>query len=336
MTAENTIYEQMAEKIMLKGSKLIPQLFQMISDDKDAELMMAMPGTPEQLAEKLQRPVASVEESCKELYYKGTVFKSFKGDVTGYKMCRDMVQFHDATILWPEAPKAFLDLWQQFMEEEWPDFARFYTQVLPKPFTRVIAVDTAIDTGKQQILDADSANAIIEKSEKLAVTKCTCRLIAGKCEQPLEVCIQVNNSARYALDRGTGKEITKEEALTILRQCEESGLVHVSMNKMQMGHFICNCCGCCCQTFPLLISEGLEICDPSRFSARVDPELCTSCGTCQDRCYFNALEETVTGDEISVTRVIEDKCMGCGLCQATCPSEAISLEEVRAVDFIPA
>ncbi len=333
MTVENTIYDRMAEQIFLKGSKLIPQLFSMIADEEEAELMMAMPGTPEQLAEKLGRPVNEVEDSCKNLYYKGTVFKSFKGETIGFKMCRDMVQFHDATILWPDAPREFLDLWQKFMDEEWPDFARLYTQLLPKPFTRVIAVETAVDSGKQQILDADSADTIIKTSTRLAVTKCTCRLIANKCDQPSEVCVQVNNSAAYAIDRGTGREISKEEALDILRLSEEKGLVHVAMNKMQTGHFICNCCGCCCQTFPLLISEGLELCDPSRFAAQVDAELCTSCGTCHDRCYFNALE--TIDEESEITSVIREKCMGCGLCQITCPADAISMIEVRTEEFIP-
>jgi NAD-dependent dihydropyrimidine dehydrogenase PreA subunit len=333
---DDTIYDQMTERIMLKGSQIIPQLFKMVVDLEEAELMMAMPGTPEQLSEKVNKTPVEAEQMCQHLYHKGTAFKSFKGGTIAYKMCRDMVQFHDATILWPEAPRAFLDLWQRFIEEEWPAFAKLYTQIIPKPFTRVIAVESAIDTGKQQILDADSANRIIESAEKLAVTKCTCRLIAHKCDQPLDVCIQVNNSARYAIDRGTGKEIGKADALKILRECEDSGLVHVSMNKLSAGHFICNCCGCCCQTFPLLIAEGLEICDPSRFTADIDADLCTGCETCHDRCYFHALEEVVISPSQTVSRVITEKCMGCGLCQVTCPSGAINLKEVRSLDFIPA
>ena len=330
-----SIYGQMSEKIMLTGSTIIPQLFKMIVNLPEAELMMAMPGTPEQLSKKVNRPVAEVEKMCLELYHKGTAFKSFKGGVVGFKMCRDMVQFHDATILWPEAPLEFLDLWQDFIEKEWPDYAKQFTQLLPKPFTRVIAVESAIDSGKQQILDADSANRIIETSDVLAVTKCTCRLIAHKCDQPLEVCIQVNNSARYALDRGTGKQISKEDALNLLRECEEKGLVHVSMNMTSAGHFICNCCGCCCQTFPLLISNGLEICDPSRYSAEINPELCTGCEDCTDRCYFNALETIDAGGSETISQVIANKCMGCGLCQITCPAEAITMKEVRTIDFIP-
>lgn len=42
----------------------------------------------------------------------------------------------------------------------------------------------------------------------------------------------------------------EEEALAVLRKCEEDGLVHVTMNKMHVGHFICNCCGLCQVTCP--------------------------------------------------------------------------------------
>jgi len=334
MTA--AIYEKLTDKIMLTGSKIIPRLFEMIADQDEAALLLAMPGTPEALAERVNRQPDVVEQMCLELYRKGLCFKSFKGGSLGYKMCRDMIQFHDATILWDAAPQAYLDLWQAFMETEWPDFARLAEQFFPKPFTRVIPVNKSIATGKQKILDADSVDKIIESADVIAVTRCTCRVIAHKCDQPLEVCLQVNNAARYTLDRGSGREVTKDAALKILRQCEEDGLVHVTMNKMHVGHFICNCCDCCCQALPLVIKEGLKICDPSRFEAAIDDELCSACETCLDRCYFNAIETHETAGGREVIRVIGDNCMGCGLCQLTCPEDAISLIEVRAEDFIPA
>ncbi len=270
-----------------------------------------------------------------DLYRKGLVFKSFKGGTLGYKMCRDMVQFHDATILWPDAPAAYLDLWQTFMEEEWPQFARLADQFFPKAFTRIVPVEKSIDPGRQRILDADSASAIITNAEVLAVTRCTCRVIAHKCDKPLEVCLQVNNAARYTLDRGTGKEISKDKALSILKACEQAGLVHVTMNKAHVGHFICNCCPCCCQALPLVIAENLNICDPSRYQAAIDPERCSFCGTCLERCYFNALAETDNKAGDPVMGVDKEKCMGCGLCYLTCQEEAITLIEVRPEDFIP-
>ena len=328
------IYEQMTDKIMLTGSKIIPELFRMIADEDEARLLMAMPGTPEQLAEKTGRPLDAVEESCRILYQKGLAFKSLKGGTVGYKMCRDMIQFHDATILWADAPLAYLDLWQRFMEEEWPMFARLAEQFFPKAFTRVVPVDQSLDPENQQVLDADSARKIITDAEVIAVTRCTCRVIAHKCDMPLEVCLQVDNAARYTIDRGSGREVTAQEALDILQMSEEKGLVHVTMNRSHAGHFICNCCSCCCQALPLVISEGLKILDPSRFQAVIDPDLCSGCETCLDRCRFNAIE--ASDGNADIMRVIAEKCMGCGLCQITCPESAISLKAVRPADFIPA
>lgn len=329
------LYQEMTDRLHLTGSELIPHLFRMVADEADAALLLAMPGTPEKLAEATGRSTEATAAMCAELYQKGVAFKSFKGGQLGYKMCRNLIQFHDATILWSGATREFLDLWQRFMEEEWPGFTRRRMAHVPKPVTRVIPVQKSVDTGKQQILDADSVDRIVESAEVLAVTRCTCRVIAHKCALPVEVCLQVDNAARYTIDRGSGREVTKAEALSILRRCEAEGLVHITMNKMHVGHFICNCCACCCQTLPMIIREGLRISDPSRFLAAVDPSVCVDCGTCVERCHFNALAETTSEAGDPVMTVLADKCMGCGLCHGNCPEGAISLEAVRDENFIP-
>jgi len=326
----NSIYVQMTERIFMGGSKIIPQLFSMIADPDEAELLMAMPGTPDQLAERLGRDPEAVRRMCATLYHKGLVFKSFKGDVVSYKMCRDLVQFHDATILWPEAPKDYHALWQRFMEEEWPHFAQLFASLLPRPFTRVIPVETAVTAGKETILDIDSASAMVRNAQVVAVTKCTCRLIAGKCDHTLEACLQIDNAARYTIDRGSGREVSKDEALSILRKSEQEGLVHVTVNKAHAGHFICNCCACCCQSLPVMISFGARINDPSRFKAVIDRGLCTACGACAERCAFKAVVQ-----KDGVYQILDEQCMGCGVCHAACPVEAIRLVEARPAAFIP-
>ncbi|UCD59099.1 MAG: 4Fe-4S ferredoxin, partial [Candidatus Hydrogenedentota bacterium] len=163
------IYEKMTEKIGLKGARFIPELFRMVADPEEAALLMAMPGTPEQLAEKVGKSVDEVTKMCGELYHKGVAFKSFKSGSLGYKMCRNFIQFHDATILWREAPKEFHDLWQKCMEEEMPMWNRLATEMRERPSNRIIAVEQSIDA-RQQILDADSAERIIRAAEVLAVT----------------------------------------------------------------------------------------------------------------------------------------------------------------------
>ena len=245
-------------------------------------------------------------------------------------MCRDLVQFHDASILWPEAPQAYLDLWNEFMEHEWYDIAKMVSQASARPFTRVIPVGVTVPA-KTHVLAFEDVKEIIEASRNLAVTKCTCRLIARKCDKTMEACIQVNKAADYTVDRGSGRQISKQEAFDIMRQAEEDGLIHVVVNKQNVDHFICNCCPCCCQTMPVLIKHGISVIEPSRFAAEVDTEACTACGMCTDRCYFGAINQ----EGLEPAAVKQEKCLGCGLCQVTCPSDAISMKEVRGTDFVP-
>lgn len=323
-------YGTLAGRIGLGQSERIPKLFQMIADAGEAELLLALPADAPTLAGKLGRDKAEVSDMLKTLFAKGLVFPSGKTDPPTYRMCRDFVQFHDATILWPGAPREFLDLWQDFMEIEWPVVAKAFSQMVPRPFTRVIPVGITTPA-KHHVLAHEDIREIIENARTLAVTNCTCRLTAQKCHKKLEACLQINRAADYAITRGTGRQLTKQQALDIVGECEEEGLIHVVMNKQSVDHFICNCCECCCQTMPVLIKHGVSVIEPSRFAAKVDSQLCTGCEVCLDRCFVGA----IAMDDGETARVVQEKCLGCGLCRVTCPEEAISMIEVRPRDFVP-
>lgn len=325
-------YSKLAANIQLGHSKRIAGLFAMLADERDADLMLAMPGQTAELAAKTGLDQAEVEKRVADLFYKGVAFSSAKTDPPTWGMARNLIQFHDASILWPDAPQEFLLLWREFMEVEWPELAKVISKMTPRPFTRVIPVGVSIKA-RNQILDFESVAEIVDRADKLCVTKCTCRLSMGKCDRPLEVCLQVNKAADYNLARGTGREVSKAEALDILREAEEQGLIHVTVNKDEVNNFICNCCPCCCQTMPILIEGGVYVVDPSRFRAEIDEDACSGCGLCHERCYFSAI--SFVDGEGSPSRVDPERCMGCGLCQVTCPEEAIALVEARPRDFVP-
>ncbi|MBW1894632.1 MAG: 4Fe-4S binding protein, partial [Deltaproteobacteria bacterium] len=73
------------------------------------------------------------------------------------------------------------------------------------------------------------------------------------------------------------------------------------------------------------------LCDPSRYKPEIDAELCSACGTCEERCWFDTIK---VGDN-DIAEVDAEKCLGCGQCAIGCPEEAITMVEVRTPDFIP-
>lgn len=328
-----TLYQKLAEAIGAGDSKYIPGIFEALADENEARVLLAAapPATVQEIAQKTGQEEAAVAKMIDPLFRKGLLFKSKKADEIRYYRVRHILQMHDSTAVILNAPRKMLDIWKAFMAEEFDEYSRRIEQVLPGAVVRVIPVNISI-TPETQILAFDDIKQIVANARNLAVTPCSCRVIDGRCGKPKEVCVQVDKAADYALERGTGQKLEKDEALKLMRMCEEEGLVHVSDNKRAPGHVICNCCSDCCLNWPSLRTGLGKFVVPSRFRAEVEPEKCSACETCLDRCHFDAIR--MEGEE-GVAAVDPGKCMGCGLCLVTCPEEAISLREVRPAEFIP-
>ncbi|MEA3471450.1 MAG: 4Fe-4S binding protein [Thermodesulfobacteriota bacterium] len=325
------LYQNLSKKIGTENSTLIPQIWRTICSEEEADILSAMPGTAEELAEKFGKGIEEMNSIIHELFIKGVVFEVIKEGVTRYRMPNHIIQFHDATILWKDAPQKMIDLWVKYMNEEFSQIPEMLTAINFPPFFRVIPINEGIES-QTQILPYEDAAKIVEEARNIAVTDCTCRLIMKKCDKPLNVCIQLNKGADYAIKRGTGRKIDVEEAKQILKTCEEAGLVHTTENKAGVGTVICNCCECCCEVLPFLKNPATKgVVAPSRYRASVDGELCTSCGSCIDICPMGA----ISMNEVDIASVDSELCIGCGLCTNDCPVDAIVLVEVREESFIP-
>lgn len=190
---------------------------------------------------------------------------------------------------------------------------------------RVIPVDEAISFDLE-VFPYERATELIENAKSWGVRKCICRvqqkLIGKGCDHPVENCILFAPIENAFDDSEATRPIIKAEALRLLHEAEEAGLVHSAANNQGQIFYICNCCTCCCG-----VIRGLtEFSNPmalarSDFRTVVDAQMCTGCGECVERCPFGAL---AVPEELCAVNY--DHCMGCGLCASFCPTEALSLE----------
>jgi len=205
--AEKALFQQLAEGIGAGESKLIPRIFEALIDESEARVLLAAapPATIDEISEKTGIPGDNIEKMINPLFEKGLIFKSKKEGATRYYRVRSVPQLHDATALYLDASRDFLDLWKEYMATEWDEYGRKLEAILPQAAVRVIPVNISIEP-QTQILAFDDVKGIVEGARNLAVAKCSCRVIDGKCGRPLEVCIQVDRAADYA--RSTVLRIT--------------------------------------------------------------------------------------------------------------------------------
>ena len=275
--------------------------------------MNATAGQPRKIwPDFLGKTAGEIEEMTQLLFRKGVLFEGSKG----FHMSRSIVQFHDSTTLWPEAPPELIQKWRQYVEEEYPAYYDWRISSNRPPVFRVIPINKMIET-KSQVLAYEDAVHIIEKASLLAVTNCPCRTMMGHCDKLLEACLQMNKGAAYAVKRGTGRPIDREEAKAILLKAEESGLVHMTGNRSGMGTVICNCCSCCCiaLSYERDSTSGKlhgQV-NPSRYRSFIEADLCSGCGQCLEEC---PMQNIVLNE--SNTAEVKDSCLGCGICTHVC------------------
>ena len=69
-------YFELAARIGLGQSPRIPRLFEIIANHAEAQLLLALPGTVTQMAQKLRRPEEEIAAMMRTLFVKGLVFSS--------------------------------------------------------------------------------------------------------------------------------------------------------------------------------------------------------------------------------------------------------------------
>jgi len=207
---------------------------------------------------------------------------------------------------------------------------------------KIIPVDKALDVSEEFVLPSQTVEEIINKFDDIAVGYCFCRqrrsLLGDNCstDAPTLNCFTFGKSARHTTAQGFAKSVSKEEALKIMKEAQQAGLIHKAFHpgsrETSPETSICNCCKDCCDTLNLWRNGTLPLINSTYHLSVIDTQSCTGCGTCVEWCPTDAI---VLNEEGPAQRD-ENACFGCGVCSRFCPEEAISLKEgFRRVFIMP-
>jgi len=337
--SSNTVYERLREHLdslpvgfPKTESGVEIRILKRLFTEEEAEMatyLTYIPETVEQIAQRIERDPKEIKPLLDQLANKGLIFRSHKGGITQYRAEWFAVGIYEHQV--NNMTKELAEDFEQYMEEALGD--ELVASADP-PQLRVIPVAASL-TPSMGVLPHEDAREIVKKQSKIAVAPCICKrekaVLGEQCEKPEEVCMVFSTGAHYYIENGYGREITVDEAIKILDEAHDAGLV-CSPSNDQKGFVICNCCGCHCG----ILTNLKKLPNPaslvaSNYYSIVDMESCTGCETCLDRCQMDAISM-----ENGVAKIDLEYCIGCGLCVTTCPSEALSLKQKDEVVTPPA
>ncbi len=322
------------------GGKDIPEYYRLVEalfTPEEAEINNAMPLTTfsaAQFAETMGRDDADeLGKKLKEMAEKGLCFSYMKGDLRLFRSSPFVpgileYVFMDGAVTEQKKELARLVLdFKQAWEAETP-------MVIPYPMQRVITVDETIESG-HQIHTYDQVKTYIDANEVIAAATCYCRhaaMLRGEDTHgmPMEVCLSFGRIGQYIIESHAGRKLSKDDAYKMLEECREAGLVHMTHNTTDNVGFLCNCDQWNCYAIKTILKQPKPAAVfNSGFEPKFDPDRCTACETCMDRCPANAL---VMGDQ-DVPEVDLNLCFGCAACATGCDDETISM--VSKPDHVP-
>ena len=240
-------------------------------------------------------------------------------------------------------------IWESSTHIQDQEFAHLYEQYMmlcgtqeilgaTPPIERVMPAYKSLKT--ELVLPYEDVRALLLEAKYFWVVDCACRIEQDlmsnrKCDFPVKNCLvftKEGESTRNFEFNNYGESLerlSQEEALTILDEAEDIGLVHTVHNNAKALGYICNCCGCCCGFLRPINEHGINSVLKANYFGEINSEECTGCEICIDRCQIGAIsmKEDVATVDLS-------RCIGCGLCVTGCPCDAVKLQKKSDAQLI--
>ena len=269
--------------------------------DEMAEIALAMgrrkPRTPAEIAKKLKKDEDYILQKFNEMAKIGLLEFDWENEdhhkqwyvphfVIG---CGEWTALHEA--LERPGSKKCIHMFDQMTFMPIASVGKFVPPGGAGVGMQAIPVEKAIPNNNE-VIDLEHISYWLGRAEgNFALMPCVCRLTAknleGGCgELADDCCIALGDLARFAVETGLGRYVTREEIEAQLVRCEDNGYVH-QINRVDGAdkvNCICNCNLGSCRAIRTSQYFNLPNLSASAYRAHVDADKCVACGKCAEVC----------------------------------------------------
>jgi Fe-S-cluster-containing hydrogenase component 2 len=278
-----------------------------------------------------------LQKNLDNLTSKGLVMDFYIGEKYYYMPSPMIIGIFEFTMMRTRGElnsKLWAELLDQYLDQGF--FDQNYMHGVESTYMRALPHESVIkDMEHMEVLDYESARAIVERSDKFSMGTCSCRhkkhhLGEKKCDTPLEKCSSFGYAAEFLTSHGFAREVSKSEMLDNLEHSRETGLVLNADNVKRNITYMCHCCKDCCVALRGISKFGYpRTVVTSNFIAQVEEEKCIGCGKCAKACCIDAIEmdkiENPTTKKKKNPRLDSSICLGCGVCALKCDNGSMKL-----------
>jgi len=209
---------------------------------------------------------------------------------------------------------------------------------------KTIPINMALSPSGAKVYPAFHVNDIIEKFgdlNEIYAFPCICRhgktLSESSCtfDMPRESCLAFGKSGKVYSDMGYSRNISKEEAIEILKEVRDKGAIHCVLHEKDDISLpvlaICNCCWDCCGILKPYNMGAMALKYNATYAARIKEDAdCKECGTCAKYCPTAAM--VLKDGKVALNG---EKCIGCGQCAYQCKQNNIEMYPDERTVYLP-
>ena len=345
ITAKSS-YKKLEERInrFAEGAPPSETLYKILSllfSEKEAGLVAQLPIRPftVKAASRIWKmDEAAAHKILDELASRAILLDTDHDGVQKYVLPPPMAGFFEFTFMRTRNDidqKLLSELFHQYLSVE-EDFIKELFWGSDTKMGRVFPYEGVLANNNEvHILDFERASHAIKTAEHIGVSMCYCRHraqhLGTACDAPMDVCLTFSNTAQSLIKHNYARRIDASEGIEILHMAYEHNLVQCGENVREEPSFMCNCCGCCCESMVAAKRFGmLHPIETTNFIPKIIEEGCIGCGKCVKACPIEAIKliDVNVGENHNkkIAKVDEDICLGCGVCARNCHKKSIYLQ----------